>query len=122
MAQRHLPLPEHLAKHGHKPLALSLPLLRYWHSRLNYLLFRGKLGRINITYGDSPGEVCGLYYPDQYEPRIHIDTRCHTRQAILDTLAHEMVHQHQHKLGVPLTHGRLFKAFAKKAAKHGLTL
>lgn len=121
MAQQ-LTLSSHLAKHGHKRLGLSLPLLRYWHSRLNTLLFGGKLGRINITYGDSPYEVYGLYYPDPYGARIHIDSRCRVRQAILDTLAHEMVHQYQHEHGLPLTHGRLFKAFAKKAAKHCLTL
>lgn len=69
-----------------------------------------------------PYPVDGFYDDDPYEPRIHIDARCKTKQHMLDTLAHEMVHQLQHQRGLPMTHGRFFKAWAKKAAKHGLTL
>lgn len=90
------------------------------------MLFAGKLKRVSITYGCSKDDlddpVYGFYDSDPYEARIHIDKRCRTKRAILDTLAHEMVHQYQHEAGLPLTHGRTFKAYAKKAAKHGLTL
>ena len=81
---------------------------------------------MRLTYGDSSevvdSPVEGYYLPDAYEPRLHIDARCNTRRRVINTLAHEMVHQLQHELGVPLTHGKLFKAQAKRLAKHGLTI
>lgn len=78
-----------------------------------------------MTYGETTEvaiPVCGLMFPCDIDPRIHIDARITTRRALLETLAHEMVHQLQHERKLPLTHGRFFKAQAKRFAKYGLTL
>ena len=115
----------HLRRSGHKPVALSPYLLRFWHNRLNYLLFSGRLKWVHLTHGPSPEidfPVDGCYWPDPYVPRLHIDERCLTKGRFLNTLAHEMVHQYQHEHKLPLTHGRFFKAEAKRLAKHGLTI
>lgn len=64
----------------------------------------------------------GYYSPDEQSPYINIDPRVTTRGMFIATLAHEMVHQLQHQRGLPLTHGRFFKAQAKKALKQGVTL
>lgn len=81
---------------------------------------------MGLTFGDSTDIVdCpveGYYLADPYEPRIHIDARCTIRRRVINTLAHEMVHQYQHELGVPLTHGKFFKAQAKRLAKHGIII
>jgi len=115
----------HLAKHGHMRVDLSPSLLSYWHGRLNSECFGRKLGRVMLTAGktgdDMPFPVMGFYDADNYEPRLHVDSRCKTKQAVIDTLAHEMIHQLQHKLGLPLTHGKFFKAQAKRLLKHGIT-
>ena len=100
--------------------------MRYWHNQLNVLLFKGALRKVKLTYGDSTDvvdvPVDGYYLPDHYGPRLHIDARCLTKGRFLNTLAHEMVHQYQHELGLPLTHGAFFKEQAKRLAKHGLLI
>ena len=114
----------HLAKHGHKRVDLSPSLLSYWHGRLNSELFKRELPRVTLTCGPTgdamPCPVDGYYDADPYEAVIHVDARCRTKQHILDTLAHEMVHQLQHKRKLPLTHGRFFNAQVKRLAKYGL--
>jgi hypothetical protein len=100
--------------------------LSYWYGRLNAELFKGELHRVLLTAGptldDMPYPVDGFYDADDYEPRLHVDSRCKTKQHILDTLAHEMIHALQHKRRLPLTHGRFFNQQAKRLAKKGLNV
>lgn len=67
-----------------------------------------------------PCPVMGFYDYDNDEPRLHIDKRCKTKQQVLDTLAHEMIHQLQHVLGLPVNHGRFFNTQAKRLRRYGL--
>lgn len=46
--------------------------------------------------------------------RIHIDGAVKTKQLLLATLAHEMVHQLQHEQGKATHHGKLFQYHAKR--------
>ena len=64
--------------------------------------------------------VMGFYDYDVDEPRLHIDKRCKTKQQVLDTLAHEMVHQLQHERGLGINHGHFFKQQVKRLRKYGL--
>lgn len=68
------------------------------------------------------GPVMGYYDYDTDDPSLHIDSRCKTRADIINTLAHEMVHQLQHQRGLPVNHGKFFKRQAKRLAKHGVMI
>lgn len=110
---------EHLEKHGHKAIVLSPHLLAYWHARLNRELFRGKLHKCRLTYGRTrviKDPVYGYYF----EGRIHIDGRVRTKRALLDTLAHEMIHQLQDQHGQPTNHGKDFRAWARRLTPKGI--
>lgn len=110
---------EHLAKAGHRAIVPTQSLLAYWHARLNRELFRGKLGKCQLTYGRTriiKEAVYGYYF----EGRIHIDTRVKTKRVLICTLAHEMIHQLQDEHGRPTTHGKDFRAWQRKLAKKGV--
>lgn len=110
---------QYLLRTGYQSVDPSLTLLRYWHGRLNRLLFQGKLGKCKLTYGESEEKnVDGLFYEDG--PHIHIDARIKTRKALIDTLAHEMIHQFQHQQRKPTTHNAMFKRMAKRFIKYGI--
>lgn len=89
-------------------------------------MFGGKLKKVELSYGDStdtfPEPVWGYYMPSEQAGRIHIDGGVRTKQLLLHTLAHEMVHQAQHERNLPLTHGWVFKAYATRFAKYNLIL
>ena len=100
-------------------------MLRHWHSRLNSELFKGELRKLDLTIHPSDrvdGPAYGYFSPDEQVPYINIDPMVITKGMFIATMAHEMVHQLQHQRGLPLTHGRFFKANAKKALKHGIIL
>ena len=40
-----------------------------------------------------------------------------SRAQLVSTMAHEMIHQEQHALGLPMTHGRQFKARCKQISR-----
>lgn len=105
---------------------LSIPLLTYWHNRLNRELFKGALRRISVLHGLTHPAIAepvyGYYQPDDQLPYINIDARVTTRAMLLNTLTHEMVHQYQDESGLPLTHGKVFQRHAKRMAKHGIIL
>jgi hypothetical protein len=51
---------------------------------------------------------------------LHIDKRCKTRAEVINTLAHEMIHQLQHERGLNVNHGKFFKLQAKRLQQYGL--
>jgi Zn-dependent peptidase ImmA (M78 family) len=115
----------HLKQRGSERVALTPALLSYWHGRLNTALFSRELKRVPLTCGksiDMGGPVMGYYDYDTADPSLHIDSRCKTRADIINTLAHEMVHQLQHQRGLPVNHGKFFKRQAKRLAKHGVVI
>jgi hypothetical protein len=120
--RQQLAIKAYLLKYGCQPVDLSTTLLRHWHNRLNRELFQGKLSRVQLSFGYSGDAVDTPVDGYYFEHRIHIDTRANTRHHVLSTLVHEMVHQLQDEQGKPLTHGRLFKQYAKRFSKHGLLL
>lgn len=88
-------------------------------------MFGGRLPKVGfqvseITLFAYP--VHGAYVPCEDTPTIHISSNIKSRGLLIATLAHEMVHQHQDKQGLPLTHGSYFKKYASRFAKHGITL
>ena len=94
-------------------------MLAYWHQRLNRELFRGCLSRCRLTAGRSPsayGPVFGYYT----NGRIHIDRRVRTKRELINTLAHEMIHQLQDQHGQPLNHGKDFRAWAARLTRKGV--
>ena len=113
---------QHLLEHGHKPVDLTPALLSYWHGRLNTACFDRELGRVILTCGKSQdiGPVMGYYDYNDDEPSLHIDKRCKTRAEVINTLAHEMIHQLQHERGLSVNHGTFFKAQAKRLQQYGL--
>lgn len=116
----------YLAKHGHKPAVLSRSVLQHWHSRLNQELFKGKLRKIKLQYGPSSDvfdvPVWGYYHSEDGMATIHIDEIVNTKRRFINTLAHEMVHQYQDMLHLPVNHGAYFKRQQGRLAKHGLEI
>ena len=62
----------------------------------------------------------GYYDYDDDEPSLHIDKRCKTRAEVINTLAHEMIHQLQHERELSVNHGAFFKAQVKRLQQYGL--
>lgn len=111
-----------------EPLAAKLT---EWHARYNAQHFAGalktipvrvsrrmksRLGHYSAATPTAPGEIAISYR--------HL--RRHGWAEALATLLHEMVHQWQDETGLPLDHGRKFRAKAREvgivpAAKRGVT-
>ena len=89
------------------------------------MLFGSKLKRVRLTFGETTiydYPVWGYFMPDEQSGTIHLDSRIKDKGMLINTLAHEMVHQMQHELGLPLTHGSYFKKQAARIHKFGVTL
>lgn len=106
---------KHVALRGHETVRPTARMLRYWWSRLNTEVFADTLHvpKLTVLRVEWP-DVYGLCWPlSNSRSHIQIDpTLCATRGDILATLAHEMIHQWQHQLGEPMTHGESFKGWA----------
>lgn len=92
------------------------------YSFLNDLLFIGTLTRPRITVGllpadcDLPANTLGFFNWEDDSPRetyIHVNLKAHDSvDDVLGTLAHEMIHQAQHMLGLEIDHGDFFQGYA----------
>lgn len=109
----------HVIRHGHRTVRPTVRMLRYWWARLNAELFDGKLLPPQLSYGSEPtpgygsAEADGVTFPLGGERvRIHIADTQTTRQAILATLGHEMIHQWQYQHGQTMNHGEDFHTWA----------
>ena len=88
-------------------------------------MFGGRLHTVNLVNGEITFfdfAAYGAYVPSEDAPSIHVSSIIKTRKLLLETLAHEMVHQWQHQHKLPLTHGPLFKRYAAKFLKYGMIL
>ncbi len=101
----------HVTLRGHEAVTPTVGMLRYWWSKLNAELFDGTLLRCQLAVEScAEHEAVGLCWPlDGGRVRISIDPAETTRAGLLGTLAHEMVHQHQHQHGWPMDHGQSFE-------------
>lgn len=119
---------KYVTRKGHEPLPpVTGRMLRYWWGRINREVFGGELHQCQLAFGAIPeefGECMGLTYPlEAGLVRILLGPLNDTRKAFLATLAHEMVHQHQHQSGLKLDHGRTFTRWSKPIRrKTGLTI
>lgn len=105
----------HVYERGHESVTITPRMLRYWWSRLNREVFSGELLPCQLTFGPSEFKaVAGLCYPlEGGRVRIHLDPCNETRQGMLATLAHEMVHQYQHQHGFAMNHGETFAQWSE---------
>ena len=92
------------------------------HQQLNRERFAGALGEVAIRVSRRMRSRLGHYSPGgAAAPEIAIARR-HLRRdgwaSVLDTLAHEMVHQWQHETARPIAHDRDFR---RKARAVGIT-
>lgn len=93
--------------------------LRSAHRAYNAEHFDGALSEIGIRVSRRMRRKLGHYSPaaDGLQPEIAIG-RLHIRRdgwaAALQTLLHEMVHQWQDELGLPLAHDRRFRDMARR--------
>jgi hypothetical protein len=89
------------------------------HQELNQAHFQGKLQTLPIGISGRMRSRLGELRLDRKTGRaVHIGiSRRHIRrdgwESVTDTLLHEMVHQWQAETGVPVDHGRGFRAKAK---------
>jgi hypothetical protein len=89
------------------------------HHELNQLHFEGSLETIPIRISGRMRSRLGELRLDRKTSRaLHIGiSRRHIKrdgwESVTDTLLHEMVHQWQAETGVPVNHGRGFRAKAK---------
>lgn len=89
---------------GHR--MLTLRYLRHWHTRLNNLVFEGKLQKPSIVIEPCGPDAAG--YAENTSPcTIYIDPGLSLREARI-ILLHEMVHQWQYQNGLQGNHGRSF--------------
>lgn len=98
----------------------DLPLvarLRAAHAELNRERFDGALGPVAIRVSRRMRSRLGHYSPGGATPPEIAIGRRHVRRdgwpSVLDTLAHEMVHQWQHETGRSLAHDRDFREKAR---------
>jgi hypothetical protein len=99
--------------------------LRDWHARYNASHFGGELRAIPVGISRRMRRKLGHYHgvhPSTGEPAGIVIGRRHIRNhgwdEALHTLLHEMVHQWQDEKGLPIDHGRTFRA---KAREVGIT-
>lgn len=117
---------KHVEAHGHRPVTITVPMLRHWWRRLNQEMFCGVLKAPQLRADVTDGyDVSGLCWPlEGGYVRIEIEPQyATTRHAMLSTLAHEMVHQYQHQLGGAMHHGESFECWREPIlGKTGLTI
>jgi hypothetical protein len=111
-----------------EPLSLKLG---EWHERLNAEHFDGALKSVPVRVSRRMRSRLGHYSPatDRDGAEIAISRRHlrrHGWQEALQTLLHEMVHQWQDETGLPIDHGRRFRAKAREvgieaSAKRAMT-
>ena len=91
--------------------------LVYWFNRLTREVFDGVLECPHLSYWRDAryGPVWGLYFGDDTGKgrRIHIDTRVRSRDDLISTLGHEMIHLWQDQHGLPLSHSGDFLEWSK---------
>lgn len=117
-------------KTGHLTVIPTIRMLRHWWARLNTECFAGELLPPQITYGNETTEGYGSDIADGVtfplggqRVRVHLADTLTTRQAILATLAHEMIHQWQYQHDLPMNHGETFTGWANLIlAETGLTV
>jgi hypothetical protein len=117
---------QHVEARGHEPVTITVQMLRYWWSQLNREVFGGvlKVPQLGTELSpEYPDDASGLCWPlDGGRVRIEVKTKyASTRCAMLNTLAHEMVHQYQHQLGAAMHHGESFEAW-REPIKNGCGL
>jgi hypothetical protein len=103
-----------------EPIAMELQL---WHGRLNTERFDGELSTIAVRVSRRMRSRLGHYAPAQRgsPAEIAISTshvKRHGFEQALQTLLHEMVHQWQDEMKLPLGHGSDFR---EKATEVGIT-
>jgi hypothetical protein len=106
---------------SHPEDAPHVARLRAAHDDLNRARFGGALGAVAIRVSRRMRSRLGHYSPGlQRAPEIAIARR-HLRRdgwaSVLETLAHEMVHQWQHETGRPVAHD---PAFRRKCREVGI--
>lgn len=101
----------HVKAHGHKPVTPSVQMLRHWWGRLNAEVFGGELLIPHITFEHLFDDALGSCTDIAFQRvTINIEPRHEwTRALMLETLAHEMVHQKQHHDGGAMHHGETFE-------------
>ena len=102
-------------------------MLSYWWRWVNDHAFSGALppGVSFRTHTDEESQgthgfsTHAIYFPGHLQGfgTISFWKTEQTRRQMVSTLAHEMVHQEQHLLGLPMTHGRQFKQRCKAISK-----
>lgn len=112
---------DHIVKHGHITVLPTYSMVRYWWAKLNAEIFDGILLKAQISVGSDPhtgfsaDEVDGGCFPLGGERvRIHVSEKDMSKQMLIATIAHEMVHQLQYQHGIPMTHGDFFQQWAVK--------
>lgn len=114
------PVPPRRSREGtHPDDAPQAHHLTEWHARYNALHFGGALRPIAVRVSRRMRSRLGHYTPATKHgdpPEIAISRR-HLRRhgwsEALETLLHEMVHQWQDENGMPIDHGRQFRAKAR---------
>ena len=88
------------------------------HRQLNRERFAGALGEVAIRVSRRMRSRLGHYSPGGALPPEIAIARRHIRRdgwaSVLDTLAHEMVHQWQHETARPIAHDRDFRRKARE--------
>jgi len=111
-----------------EPLSLKLG---EWHERFNAEHFGGALRTVPVRVSRRMRSRLGHYSPAMARDGAEIaisrrHLRRHGWQEALQTLLHEMVHQWQDENGLPIDHGRRFRAKAREvgieaSAKRAMT-
>jgi hypothetical protein len=111
-----------------EPLSLKLG---EWHERFNAEHFGGALRTVPVRVSRRMRSRLGHYSPATARDGAEIaisrrHLRRHGWQEALQTLLHEMVHQWQDENGLPIDHGRRFRAKAREvgieaSAKRAMT-
>lgn len=108
-----------LRKYGHLRIVPSPALMRYWYKRLNRSIFHGELPGCRMTVREDFGaSTLGAFYPDEITGhRINLEP-VHTWSTsdVVETIAHEMIHQLQEIRGKKLWHGGFFKTEARRVS------
>ncbi len=94
--------------------------LQALHAVLNARWFDGRLAPIPIELSGRMRRKLGHYEPKSIGTPLIAISRRHLRRdgwaSVSDTLLHEMVHQWQDELGLPVDHGPEFRRKAKAVA------
>jgi SprT-like family len=102
---------EHVKLRGHELVTPTPRMLRHWWARLNDEVFGGELLPPAMSLEALHSDAYGSCH-DRGARRVLINLEPRhewTRSLMLDTLAHEMVHQKQHQDGGQWNHGETFE-------------